>query len=188
MRRQLNKYGDRKMKKALIINFSGKNLVGTFSITEDNHLKLEETIIDFEHNSPIPNIYFLEKFNTISCQGHNYEQFAIGIGRNYRILFLDEKEAEDIINYIREEKTAYCEKETEEKEKAEKAQQDKISLAFAKAKETGIPQELSRYSYETAGKYVQVVNEITYAMPDGTKKNNERRNALNNGKIGIHLK
>ena len=53
---------------------------------------------------------------------------------------------------------------------ARKVSEDKLLAIFAKAKETGLRQLISRNSNETTGEYIQLVNEYTYAMPDGTKK------------------
>ena len=54
--------------------------------------------------------------------------------------------------------------------RARKVLETRLVAIFAKAKETGLPQLLNINSYETSGNYIQVINEYTYAMPDGTKK------------------
>ena len=157
------------MKTALIINFEGKNLIGKFS-ENNGKLKLEETIIEFEHNQPISNIEIMEAFKMQDCQRHAYNQFIVGVGSNYQIVFLNEIELSKALEMVTGRLEAYIsEKEVEEKSKIE-AKNTRIEKDFLVAKETNTPQEISRYSYETSGDYIQVINEITYAMPDGSKQ------------------
>ena len=157
------------MKTALIINFQGKNLIGQFS-ENNGQLKLEKTILEFDHNSPISNIDIMESFTMVDCQRHDYKQSIIGVGNNYQIVFLSDAEASTAIEMITGKVSAY-ELEIQAKiNSEEKNEEERISLAFVTAKETNEPVEIYRNSYETSGNYIQVVNEITYAMPDGSKK------------------
>lgn len=157
------------MKTALIINFEGKNLIGKFS-ENNGKLKLEETIIEFEHNQPISNIEIMQAFKMHDCQRHDYNQFISGVGSNYQIVFLNETQLDKAFEMITGKVENYIsEKEVEANNKKE-VENNRIENAFLTAKETNTPQEISRYSYETSGDYIQVINEITYAMPDGSKQ------------------
>jgi len=157
------------MKTALIINFQGKNLIGQFS-ENNGQLKLENTILDFEHNSPISNIDIMEAFKMVDCQRHDYQQSVIGVGSNYQIVFLSDAEADTAIEMITGKVSSYKLEIQAKINSEEKNEEERISLAIVTAKETNEPVEISRHSYETSGNYIQVVNEITYAMPDGSRK------------------
>ena len=163
------------MKTAIIINFQGENLIGKFS-ENNGQLKLEETLASWEHheigfkNKNYTNAAIMDRFNMLDCQNHDYQQLIIGVGSNYKIAFVQDNDTKDLVDEMNGENFSYEAEKNEKVATEEKAKEEKMNALFHEAKETNTPVEIFRYSYETDGDYVQVINEITYAMPDGTEK------------------
>jgi hypothetical protein len=146
------------------------NKVAQISIS-NNEMKIEKILLEWKHSaSGLSNDEVINSFNFIDCYKTGYELLLVGQGFNYSICFLEENEVEAVLTSFRNTLLVLDERKVAKENEKIELENNRKEAVFAKAKESGVPQILSSFSYDSQDKegYVQVINEVSYAMPDGS--------------------